>query len=138
MSKTEWSLVVRLCVPVIPTLVMLRQEDPCQFRLAWTTKEHNLIKERERECVNQGLKITWRECLAIALSFNRALAKTCHIGVQEGQGKRLVYSGGGWMGTGGLCQAQLDGRYLHTFLVDLDSSREGFLKKNPMEDCSGF
>lgn len=69
MSRTELSLLVGLCMPIIPTLVMLRQEDPCQFRLAWTTKQHNL-KERER--VNQGPVITWREGLAIALSFNRA------------------------------------------------------------------
>lgn len=117
------------------TLMMLKQEDPCQFRLTWTTKQHYLKRKKR---VNQGPIITWRECLAIALSFNRALAKTCHIGVQEGQGKRLVYSGGGLMGTGGLCQAQLDGHYLYTFLVDLDSSGEGFLKKSPMEDCSGF
>lgn len=108
---------------------------PVQIGLDYQTAQFN---KRERVCVNQGPIITWRECLAIALSFNRALAKTCHIGVQEGQGKRLVYSGGGWMGTGSLCQAQLDGRYLHTFLVDLDSSGEGFLKKSPMEDFSGF
>lgn len=92
---------------------------PVQTGLDYQTAQF----KRERERVNQGPIITWREGLAIALSFNRALAGlglTCYTGVQEGQGKRLVHSDGSG-GTGSLHQAQLDGCHLHTFLVGLDS-----------------
>lgn len=67
---------------------------PVQTGLDYQTAQF----KKERERFNQGPMITWREGLAIALSFNRALAGlglTCYTGVQEGQDKRLVHSDGG-------------------------------------------